>query len=838
MPQSENAVQAQYYQVTISPDIARLDFAGNLYAVFQAGQPVSGIRLNSLDLAIRQCECRMAEKWIPCRFAVDPEKETLEMDLPAPLEGPIEIRINYYGRINQQMAGFYRSAYRRGEQTEIIAVTQFQESDARRAFPCMDHPRFKARFDICLVIDRDMAAVGNMPIASETHENGGKKQVVFEKTPVMSTYLLFFGVGLFCRITDELDRRVRAAILPGMESAVQYGLAFARKALNYCETYYQIPYPLPKLDLIAVPDFAFGAMENWGAITFRENLLLYDPQHTAVDGEERICEVIAHEIVHQWFGNLVTPEDWKFLWLNESFATYFAYRVVDAYHPDWQVWDEFLESQTAPAIARDGLSETTSIEIPGGSHVVINSATAPIIYSKGGSILRQIEGYVGQEQFQGALQHFLSAHAYGCAGSTDLWDSMESESGLPVRHIMKGWITQPGHPLVCAERRGQEIVLTQQRFTYLPVSAPYDQTWPIPVSMRFYDENGACREENFIFENPETGIKLDPDVRAYKINAMHTGFYRVWYQDPKNLERLGEMAADAILPEIDRWGLENDLFALAVSSRIPLTAYLDFLSYFETEAASLPVSGKMAHLHDLMLITEGGARKTVSAAAALHLTAALNRVGHAPEAEEPHGKSKLRNLLFWQAALHNITGTVEAAQARFEQLQGGRKINPDILRGVMQVGAHTGDEKTFSWLVDRMESAESEQDRINCLRALGCFSDPGLIQQALSYIMEKVPDRNKFIPIAQLARNPAATGHMWDWYVNHAPALNSIHPIIHERIIAAIVPVCGLEQAESVTAWFEAELRQDPPAKDAIRMSLEKLDINHRLRGQAFASFA
>jgi tricorn protease interacting factor F2/3 len=300
-----------------------------------------------------------------------------------------------------------------------MAVTQFEESDARRAFPCMDHPARKATFDITIDIDPNLVAISNGAVKDQELLDNGKLRVTFEQTPKMSTYLVFFGVGEFEFIHDEKDDRVRVATLQGMQKFAHFGAELGRKSLEFSESYYGIAYPLPKMDLIAIPDFAFGAMENWGAITFRENLLLHYPEVTSKSGEERIFEVIAHEIAHQWFGNLVTPSDWRYLWLNESFATFFGFGVVDHYCPQWDTWQQFLYSQTGSALTRDALHETFAIEIPGGEHVVINASTAPIIYNKGGSILRQIQGYIGDDNFRKGLQHYLKTYAYGCAASKD-----------------------------------------------------------------------------------------------------------------------------------------------------------------------------------------------------------------------------------------------------------------------------------------------------------------------------------------------------------------------------------------------------------------------------------
>jgi aminopeptidase N len=253
--------------------------------------------------------------------------------------------------------------------------------------------------------------------------------------------------------TDDVDPRVRAVCLPGWGTRPSSAGPSAARPWQYGEDYYAIDYPLTKMDLIAVPDFAFGAMENWGAITFRENLLLNDTRGDIAGAQARICEVIAHEITHQWFGNLVTPEEWKYLWLNESFATYFGYGMVDHHYPAWEIWHQFVRSQTETALTRDALHETFAIEMPGDAQVAITTSTAPIIYSKGGSILRQLEAWIGSDHFKAGLRRYLTQFAYGCAASHHLWESLSASSGMPVADLMRNWVTQPGFPVITADRK-------------------------------------------------------------------------------------------------------------------------------------------------------------------------------------------------------------------------------------------------------------------------------------------------------------------------------------------------------------------------------------------------
>jgi len=359
-----NDIRPIHYKIHLEPDLVKFQFAGKLELLLEVPEPASEVSLNILDLAIWKCTLVSEGQGEACGFSVDPRKEELSIFFPRPVISEVFLVIDYVGEINNRMAGFYRSRYVRDGQERYAAVTQFEESDARRAFPCFDHPAMKATFEVEMIMDGGLTAISNTDIAEEKPVEDGRKLVRFERTPSMSTYLVFFGVGEFEFIQDPGDVLIRVAAVPGKARQGKFSLEFLRKALTYCEEYYGIKYPLSKLDLIAVADFAFGAMENWGAITFRENLVLHDPDKTSKAGEERMCVVIAHELAHQWFGNLVTPEDWKYLWLNESFATYFGYRVVDHYYPEWDVWEQFLQGQTQVALDRDALHETFSIEIP------------------------------------------------------------------------------------------------------------------------------------------------------------------------------------------------------------------------------------------------------------------------------------------------------------------------------------------------------------------------------------------------------------------------------------------------------------------------------------------
>ncbi len=525
------------YKLSLEPDMEKFSFNGNLELTLESDEKTDVISLNALELDIHNCSLCNDDTIRDCVFDMDADSEIVAIKLPEAVLGKFRLLIRYTGTINDKMAGFYRSQYASGGNVYPIAVTQFQESDARRAFPCFDHPEKKAVFDIELIIDEQLTAISNQDVESATLIEKNRKKIKFKQSPKMSTYLVFWCVGQFSLIEDKEDKRVRVAYLPGMEPYVDFGLDFGKKALAYCEDYYGIAYPLSKLDLIAIPDFAFGAMENWGAITFRENLLLFYPGITSRAGAERIAEVISHEMAHQWFGNLVTPSDWKFLWLNESFATYFGFGVVDHYHPSWQTWSQFLSTQTNPALVRDAFLNTIPIEIPGGEHVVINTSTAPIIYCKGGSILRQIKGFIGDEDFKKGVRFFLEKYKYDCATSRNLWEAFESASDKPVTQMIQTWIEQSGYPIVSAKREGGQLHLSQKRFSFQPNDS--DQIWQIPVSISVRTDNGDWYQKKVLMDAESISVELGDKDAVYKINTRQTGFYRVKYTDPGDLNNLG-----------------------------------------------------------------------------------------------------------------------------------------------------------------------------------------------------------------------------------------------------------------------------------------------------------
>ena len=832
-----DSVNADTYALTIEPDLDRFTFSGTVTVDLTAARATDAVRLDAAELAVWQC--LLAGKTADatpetCSFTLDPVGEKLTVHLPRQVSGPFQLTIEYSGKINDRMAGFYRSRIQAEDAPDHIAVTQFQESDARRAFPCVDHPAKKAVFTVSMIVPAGLSAISNTDVETTIDLEDGRQKVTFEATPRMSTYLLFFGVGPFEIHTDTQDPRVRAVCLPGMGAQTVFGRDFGRKALAYGESYYAIDYPLSKVDLIAVPDFAFGAMENWGAITFRENLLLHVPGVTSREGEGRICEVIAHEIAHQWFGNLVTPEDWRYLWLNESFATYFGYGMVDHYHKDWEIWQQFVRSQTETALARDALEETFAIEMPGDAQVAITTSTAPIIYSKGGSILRQLEAWIGPDHFKAGLRQYLNRFTYGCAASHHLWESLADASGMPVDRLMQNWVTQPGFPLITARRNGDRLTVSQKRFRYLP--GEDDQTWMVPLTVTTYGPEGTTETRSIIFDDAKTDIPLPPEVKAYKLNAEQTGFYHVAYADAQNLERLGVMVADRTLSTMDGWGLQNDLYALVKSGSATMPAFLRLADNYTGETDYLPLSSLDSHLFEAFMLLEGEIRQQIAQTTDRLADAALAAIGDVPAANESQTRAMLRDGLMVHGALMGNRRILEFLTGQFGNFLKGREIAPDIFRAVMTAGAVTGDQTALTTMINRLESSRVEHERMTLVAALGSFSQWPLLEKALDYALERVPDRIRFMPLVAAAGNPVAGNRLWDWFEGHVGRMGNMHPLLFERVVAAFVPGPGLGDPQRTMAFCKAMLEKQPRLKDVLALSLERLAINAAFRQSASQS--
>ena len=576
------------YEIRLVPDLTTSVFAGVETITVTVHEPTSEILLNAAELEISEAAIEHeGGRVLDGLVQLDESTERGRVRFPETLRpGEWRLRLAFKGILNDKLRGFYRSTYR--EQTgapRVLAATQFEATDARRAFPCWDEPAFKAVFSLTLVIDPGLTAVSNTRIVSERVE-GGKKILRFADTIRMSTYLVAFIVGDL-EATDAIQvgrTPLRVWCVPGKRHLAGFALEVAADSLRFFQDYYGLPYPGDKLDLLAIPDFASGAMENLGAITFRENALLVDGQASTHAELERVADVIAHENAHMWFGDLVTMSWWNGLWLNEAFATFMGMLAVDAWKPEWQRWGTFNLSRAA-ALSVDGLHSTRPIEYPVRAPHDADAMFDVLTYEKGASVLRMLEQYLGPDVFRAGVRDYLRAHAYDNADTGDLWAALQRTATQPVLDLMQGWIFRAGYPLINVDldqdpARGSRLLIAQQRFTYLPSSSlgaadpenERDQRWHAPLLIRI-TARGQSRTHRILLTEPEARLDLPDGFESALVNEGGHGFYRVRY-GPALLERLMRVMPGG-LPAIERFNVVNDAWAAAVAGLMPLSDYLE-----------------------------------------------------------------------------------------------------------------------------------------------------------------------------------------------------------------------------------------------------------------------
>ncbi len=514
---------------------------------------------------------------------------TVSLDKSISPGAKIQLTQTFTGYLNDKMAGFYRSSYKdRDGSTKYLATTQMEPTDARRAFPCFDEPALKAQYTITLVADKHHTCLSNMGPASEKEVDSKvtgrkRKAVKFNKTPLMSTYLLAFIIGeLNCIETKNFRVPVRVFATPDKDiEHGRFSLDLAAKTLEFYEKTFDSPFPLPKMDMVAVPDFSAGAMENWGLITYRVVDVLYDEKTSGASTKQRIAEIVQHELAHQWFGNLVTMDFWDGLWLNEGFATWMSWYSCNKFYPEWHVWQSYVTNTLQGALSLDSLRSSHPIEVPVKRADEINQIFDAISYSKGSCVLRMISKYLGEQTFMEGIRRYLKKHAYGNTQTGDLWAALSDASGKPVEKVMDIWTKNVGYPVVSVteDEQSNSISVKQNRFLRTGDVKPEEDKTLFPIFLGLRTKNGV--DEDLTLSEREHDYKV-PDLDFFKLNADHSGIYRTSYT-PARLAKLGQAAKDGLLTVEDRAGMIADAGALASSGYQKTSGILSLLKNFDGE---------------------------------------------------------------------------------------------------------------------------------------------------------------------------------------------------------------------------------------------------------------
>jgi puromycin-sensitive aminopeptidase len=734
------------YDLRLEPDLVTHTFTGEETITVDVAEATADVWLNTAELALTAVRAENAGgERVGGIAAVDDEAERSHLTFERPLAaGAWRLHLAFRGTLNDKLRGFYRSTYKDPSGgTHTIAATQFEATDARRAFPCWDEPDFKAVFAATLAIDPALTAVSNTAIVEERLE-AGRKIVRFADTIRMSTYLVAFVVGEL-EATDPQavgPTPLRVWCVPGKRRLAAFGQAAGAFTLRFFEEYYDLPYPGDKLDLLAIPDFAAGAMENLGAITFRETALLVDEAAATHAEQERVADVVAHENAHMWFGDLVTMSWWNGIWLNEAFATFMEMLAVDAWKPEWHRWTSFGVSRAA-AFSVDGLWNTRPIEFPVRAPRDADAMFDVLTYEKGASVLRMLEQYLGADVFRDGVRRYLRKHALGNADTIHLWNALGEAANAPIPTVMDPWIFQPGFPLVSVRLEGETLVLTQQRFTYLPEpppplpwkAAPRVDTathrWQVPLQLRL-DGAAGPRPQRLMLGEAEARLPVPRGFAAVLVNEGGHGFYRVRYTGELQ-ERLLARLPDGLAP-IERFNLVSDTWAAALAGLVPVAQYLDTATRFRGERDRNVWAILLGSLHTLNRMIRAEDRPHLERFVRALIGPIVAELGWTPRPGESELVRQLRGDLLRAVGTLGNDGAVQARAAELyaRALADPGAVDPNVLPALIAVLAHGGGEARYAEFVERFRSAATPQEEQRYLYALTAFRARGLVEQTLA----------------------------------------------------------------------------------------------------------
>jgi puromycin-sensitive aminopeptidase len=848
------------YELLLEPDLDRARFTGSEDIEIEVLEPVERIVMNAVDLEVHGSslalgwasdgdDLEVAEAF---SLGVEQDEAGQRISFLAPSEdvppGRYTLSTRFSGTLNDKLCGFYRSVFTDDSGVQrYLATTQFEDTDARRAFPCFDEPDRKAVFAVTIDAPEEMLAISNGPEIAVEKLGNGKRRVRFGDTIPMSTYLVAFVVGPL-EATEPIDVdgvALRAIHLPGKAALTGPALDAAAHALRYFADYFALPYPGTKLDLAAIPDFASGAMENLGCVTFREALLLADPEHTSQVEMERMTEVVEHELAHMWFGDLVTMGWWNGIWLNEAFATFMSLRCEDDYRPEWRVFSSFARSK-GTALAVDGLHATRPIEFPVRRPDEAAAMFDVLTYEKGAGVLWMVEQYLGEEHFRAGVRRYLAAHAYGNTETHDLWDAIEAEAGdVPIRAIMDSWIFQGGYPLVSASVAvgddGAEVVqLTQEPFSYLPepLADPGSPEGTVPVSAIGTDwlvpilaapAGGDARTRVLLGASP---ARLAVGAEPLVLNAGGTGFYRLAYDA---VLRTGLLAQLESLHPRERYNLTSDAWATCVADRSSLADFFDLLLRLAGETDPHVWSLAIGALGLVDLVAPDEERERLAAFVRGLLVPQLARVGWEPDPDEGEQTPVLR------AALVGTLGTLGAdsdvvrrAAAIFAaDGDGTARADPNIASAVLAVVAHNGGQEELDEILLRYRRPRDPVDEVRHLNALGRLSDVALASQVHALSLTEFRSQNSPYLLGTMLGNRSVGPATWRFVVEHFDEIvarfpaNSIH-----RMLEGIT---GLAQVDgSGEPLYRDEVRSflgsriEGGHRRLVAQSLEQLEVNVR----------
>ncbi|MDP3542688.1 MAG: M1 family aminopeptidase [Elusimicrobiota bacterium] len=828
------------YDLRLRLDPENAAFWGRVKISLESKSPVKQLVLHALDLSLTSVVVA-GRRLDPSKIVIDAKAETVTLLLDKPLKGRADVEIEYSGKMNELMRGLYKSRGKNGAKDEAWAFTHLEPTHARRVLPSFDEPAFKAIFKLTLDVPSGLTPLSNMPPVSDTILDG-RRTVVFQDTPKMSSYLL----AVFAARLESRSRKVGKTVLtvwaaPEQIAQADFALDAGEKALAYLNKYFGVPYMLPKLDMVAAPDFASGAMENWGAILYRDTSLLIDPRLSSDAAKRRVAEVVSHEIVHQWFGNLVTMGWWNDLWLNEAFATWLAYKVVDSWKPAWKVWDEFDQGKRSP-LSIDALPGTRPVRSDAATPAEIQAQFDPMSYQKGGALLRMIERYIGEGAFRKGVQGYMRRFAYKNAEAKDLAKEFERASGKPVRKMMDKWLSQGGVPVVSVTAEGRVVTLTQERFSAFNLKA--DTRWSIPVVVRYrLKGEKKTRVVTTLLETATKSVTLPGagEILWVYPNANETGYYR-FALSPELLSAALSRRGD--LSPVERAGLLNNSWAQVRAGQMPVDSFLDSLAAFRGDASRLIVEDAFGYLKTIRqeLAGSDAERDALGVFAADFFGPLEKQLGWDKKKGESQESTLTRpTVLNALALLAPKALDQDQVSARLKKyLADPSSIDSSLSAVILTAAARRNDPALFEAFRTRLAAPKTPEQKSLMLRALAEFSEPALLDRYLAMTLsDEIRAQDAWMPYIWMLSNPATRERSWTFVKANWKALSAkLGPRGGTRVIGAAGGLVSPALKAEVEAFFRAPENEIEMARKTLDQTLESIGLGLRFKEGQTSSFA
>ncbi|MGO9319091.1 MAG: M1 family metallopeptidase [Terracidiphilus sp.] len=812
-------VRPEHYTLNLTPDLKAATFSGVETIDVNLSEPTDRITLNAAEIAFENVTVTAGGKLLKTAVMLDKDKQQAIFIFPDKLPaGKATLAIAYTGILNNELRGFYLSKTAKRN----YAVTQFEATDARRAFPCFDEPAFKSTYDVTLVVDSGDTAISNGEIIADTPGPiAGKHTLKFATTPKMSTYLVAFLVGDFQCTTGESDGvTIRSCSTPDKVALTPYSVDIAKYVLHYYNNYFGIPYPLKKLDLIALPDFEAGAMENFGSITFRETALLLDPKTASVGTMKGVALTIAHEMAHQWFGDLVTMQWWDNIWLNEGFATWMENKPVAAMHPEWNI-DQSVVLGLDGVLNLDAQPTTRAIRAKADTPDEINQMFDGISYGKASDVLLSVENYLGEETFRKGVHNYLAAHLYANATGEDFWNAQTATSHKPIDKIMESLVAQPGAPLlIFGEPAKGKVAVSQKRF-YLSSGIQPDpsQKWTLPVCFKIV-AGQKCE-----LLTPSTARLKAPAGTLFFANAGGKGYYRSAY--PPSVYAALVAQVETTLTPAERISLIGGEWAQARSNKVPIGAYLDLVTAVKDDPNAEVLSQALSGVNAIYVQVASTPEVKTALFKWISKTFAPEyfKLGP-PVGTDSANTRELRAQLLATLGLHGEFPLITAQARNYAQLYLDDPAEADHTLGqtALAIAARKGDAALFDQLQKIAETSANPELHIVALRLLAQFEDPALVQRSLDYAVSgKVRNQDAATQFAIALRSDENREQAWKYLQNNWDKVQAqFTPEMDAMLVSSTGSFCSVEGRTSVEQFFSTH--KVASSDKALKHAIERID--------------